>query len=78
MLNTSNLQAVNVTQENKTLTGRGKRGGPQSQFKVHKVSPGGIRMFESVANPGKYVRLRDGKIDCMVSKESCGFDVTFI
>lgn len=67
MLGTSNLQSINVQKQNLTLTGRGKRGGPQSQFKVHKVNVGGIRMFESVAHPGKYLRLKDGKIDCDVS-----------
>ena len=66
MLCTSTLQCINVDRLDKTLTGRGRRGGPASQFKVHKVSAGGIRMFESVANPGSYIRLKDGKIDCAV------------
>jgi len=66
MLATSHLQCINVVKQNLTLTGKGKRGGPQAQFKVHKVSTGGVRMFESVANPGKYIRLKDGKIDCEV------------
>ncbi|KAH3831729.1 hypothetical protein DPMN_104999, partial [Dreissena polymorpha] len=64
MLCTSLLQSINVNTNDMTLTGRGKRGGPQSQFRVHKVNTGGIRMFESVAHPGKFIRLRDGKIDC--------------
>lgn len=67
MIGTSLFQAVNVVKDDNTLTGRGKRGGPQSQFRVHKVSAGGIRMFESLSNPGKYVRLKDGKIDCLVT-----------
>ena len=36
------------------------------QFRVHKVAPGGIRMFESMAQPGKYIRMKDGKVDCLV------------
>lgn len=67
MLCTSHLQCINVLKHDNTLTGKGKRGGPLSQFKVHKVSTGGIRMFESVANPGKFIRLKEGKIDCEVS-----------
>ncbi|XP_052774352.1 lipoxygenase homology domain-containing protein 1-like isoform X2 [Mya arenaria] len=64
MFCTSMHQAVNVVQQDMTLTGKGKRGGPQAQFRVHKVNTGGIRMFESVAHPGKFVRLKDNKIDC--------------
>jgi len=59
---------VNVVRDDMSLTGRGKRGGPQAQFRVHKVKDGGIRMFESVAHPGKFIRLKDGKIDCNVSR----------
>ena len=66
MLCTSTLQCINVDRRDNTLTGRGRRGGPYSQFRVHKVSAGGIRMFESIANPGSYIRLKDGKIDCQV------------
>ena len=67
MLCTSTLQCINVDRRDNTLTGRGQRRGPAAQFRVHKVSSGGIRMFESVANPGNYIRLKDGKIDCAVS-----------
>lgn len=70
MLGTSLFQVVSVVHDDNTLTGRGRRGGPQSQFRVHKVNTGGIRMFESIANPGKFIRLRDGKIDCLVSDSS--------
>jgi hypothetical protein len=28
---------------------------------VHKVDTGGFRMFESIAHPGKYIRLKDGE-----------------
>ena len=66
MLCTSTMQCINVDRLDKSLTGKGRRGGPQSQFKVHKVNPGGIRMFESISNPGNYIRLKDGKIDCGV------------
>ena len=68
MLCTSTMQCINVDRLDKSLTGKGRRGGPQSQFKVHKVSPGGIRMFESISSPGNYIRLKDGKIDCGVRK----------
>ena len=34
---------------------------------VHKVSEGRIRMFESVAQPGCFLRLKDGACDIMVS-----------
>lgn len=64
MLRTSNTQAINVDHD-LTVYGTGKcnRG---AHFRVHKVESGGVRLFESMTNPGKYLRLVDGKIDCQV------------
>lgn len=47
------------------MTGTGKKS-KGAHFMVHKVDTGGVRMFESIAHPGKYIRLKDGKIDCLV------------
>ena len=64
MFNTSSTQSININSDF-TMTATGKRN-KNSHFLIHKVDTGGVRMFESVANPGKYIRLKDGKIDCLV------------
>jgi len=65
MLNTSSSQSINIKSDfSLTATGQRNKG---AQFMVHKVDTGGFRMFESIAHPGKYIRLKDGKIDCLVS-----------
>lgn len=64
MLATSNVQAININEDG-TLRATGKKT-KLAQFRVHKVGSK-LRMFESVANPGKYIRLKDGKIDCLVN-----------
>ncbi|KAK3579121.1 hypothetical protein CHS0354_022141 [Potamilus streckersoni] len=69
MLCTSAFQAINLESEGSILSGLGRRAGPAAQFRVHKVgASGSVRMFESMANPGNYMRLMDGKIDCMGDK----------
>ncbi|KAL3869892.1 hypothetical protein ACJMK2_042519 [Sinanodonta woodiana] len=66
MLCTSAFQAINLEGDGSILSGLGRRAGPAAQFRVHKVgASGSVRMFESIANPGNYIRLMDGKIDCM-------------
>ena len=64
MFGTSIIQAVNIDQ-NRSLLATGKRG-RLGQFRVHKIKEGGIRMFESVLFPKQFIRLHDGKVDCMV------------
>lgn len=65
ILMSSPTQAISVDHENE-VSGTGKKN-RLAQFRVHKVSEGGIRMFESIASPGKYLRVKQGKIDCQVS-----------
>ena len=38
-----------------------------AHFRVHKVGEGGLRMFESVIYPKKYIQLKDSKFDVLVS-----------
>lgn len=71
----SPTQAI-IVESDSTLTGKGRRA-QGAHFRVHKVDSGGFRMFESVGNPGKYLRLKDGHLDILVclwmclSKNSC-------
>jgi hypothetical protein len=48
------------------MTALGTPSSKMAQFRVHKVTESGVRMFESISHPGKYIRLKDGKIDCQV------------
>ncbi|XP_071154983.1 lipoxygenase homology domain-containing protein 1-like isoform X1 [Mytilus edulis] len=67
LLNTSSSQCININSDF-TMTGTGKKS-KGAHFMVHKVDTGGVRMFESIAHPGKYIRLKDGKIDCLGSRD---------
>ena len=64
MFCTSLIQAINID-HNRTLFATGKRS-RLGHFRVHKVSEGNVRMFESVLFPKQFIRLHDGKVDCMV------------
>ncbi|KAK7503970.1 hypothetical protein BaRGS_00004702, partial [Batillaria attramentaria] len=67
MLRTSNTQAVSVDHDLSVFgTGKCNRA---AHFRVHKVESGGVRLFESMINPGKYLRLFDGKIDCQGTRD---------
>lgn len=70
LLGTSRMQAINIDHENNLhATGKRTRLG---HFRVHKVKEGGVRMFESIIQPGQFIRLKDGKIDCNVSSDKFG------
>ena len=64
MLRTSGIQAVGI-EHDLSLVGTG-RCNKAAHFRVHKVSSGGLRMFESTIYPNSYLRLHDGKVDCKV------------
>jgi len=66
MFCTSNTQAININ-ENHSLQGTGKQNS-LARFRVYKVSTGGVRMFESMADPGHFIRMKEGKIDVLVRK----------
>ena len=65
ILHSSLVQSVTINPD-MTMTALGKKA-KMAHFRVHKVSAG-IRMFESIAHPGKYIRMKEGIIDCMVSQ----------
>lgn len=76
MLRTSNTQAVSVDHD-LNVSGRGKCGRP-SHFRVHKIDQGGVRLFESMVYPEKFLRLFDGKIDCQVCTTIRKFNLLII
>ena len=41
--------------------------GSLAKFRVYKVCNGGVRMFENIARPDKYLCLKDGSFNCRVS-----------
>ncbi|XP_021373395.1 lipoxygenase homology domain-containing protein 1-like isoform X2 [Mizuhopecten yessoensis] len=63
MLCSSFTQAITINHDY-SMQATGKQN-KMAQFRVHKISTGGIRMFESMMSPGKFIRMKDGKIDCM-------------
>ncbi|XP_048764444.2 lipoxygenase homology domain-containing protein 1-like isoform X2 [Ostrea edulis] len=63
ILSTSLYQAININSD-LSMTALGTPSSKMAQFRVHKVTENGVRMFESISHPGKYIRLKDGKIDC--------------
>ena len=65
---TSLYQAINLNGD-LTMTALGSPSSKMAQFRVHKVAENGVRMFESISQPGKYIRLKDGKIDCQVTNQ---------
>ena len=67
ILATSMLQTLSIDPEG-MLHAMGKRT-RTAQFRVHKVSSN-IRMFESIAFPKKYIRMKSGNIDIAVSVRS--------
>ncbi|CAH1776005.1 unnamed protein product [Owenia fusiformis] len=74
MFCTSLYQTLVVDHED-NLYATGKRN-RTAHFKVHKVSEGNIRMFESLVSPNKFLRMKDGQCDCQGSgDESCQFKV---
>ncbi|KAK3092113.1 hypothetical protein FSP39_025311 [Pinctada imbricata] len=62
MFSSSLTQTITINPD-MTMTALGKKA-KMAHFRVHKVG-NGVRMFESIAHPGKYIRLKDGKIDCL-------------
>ncbi|ESO92329.1 hypothetical protein LOTGIDRAFT_121069, partial [Lottia gigantea] len=40
-----------------------------AHFKIHKISENGVRMFESVINPGRYIRVKSGTVDCQGGRD---------
>jgi len=40
--------------------------GSLAKFRVHKVSNSGVRMFENVARPNRYICFKDTTFDCQV------------
>ncbi len=64
MFYTSLIQVLNVDGDNGLVaTGKKNR---LAFFKVHKVSEGGVRMFESVVHPRHFVRLKKTHVDILV------------
>ncbi|XP_061166198.1 lipoxygenase homology domain-containing protein 1-like [Saccostrea echinata] len=63
IFSTSLYQAININSD-LSMTALGTPSSKMAQFRVHKVTENGVRMFESISHPGKYIRLKDGKIDC--------------
>ncbi|XP_069127319.1 uncharacterized protein [Argopecten irradians] len=67
MLCTSFTQAITINHDY-SMQATGKQN-KMAQFRVHKISTGGVRMFESMMSPGKFIRLKDGKIDCLGERD---------
>ena len=65
VFNTSMTQTLNIDHDN-SLYATGKRN-KMSHWRVHKVTEGNVRMFESLVFPGQYIRIKDGVADCNVS-----------
>lgn len=65
MLCSSFTQAITINHDY-SMQATGKQN-KMAQFRVHKISTGGVRMFESMMSPSKFIRMKDGKIDCLVS-----------
>ncbi|XP_055956181.1 lipoxygenase homology domain-containing protein 1 [Patella vulgata] len=67
MLRTSKTQTLaQDSEEGMYGTGKINR---TAHFKVHKVAENGVRMFESLINPGRFIRMQDKRIDCQGGKD---------
>ena len=64
VFNTSMTQTLNIDHDN-SLYATGRRN-KMSHFRIHKVSEGNIRMFESLVFPGQYMSIKEGTVDCNV------------
>ncbi|ELT98105.1 hypothetical protein CAPTEDRAFT_225952 [Capitella teleta] len=54
-------QVMNINEDNSlSATGRNNK---LAHFRVHKVDRGGVRMFESMAYPRQFLRIKDGQVD---------------
>ncbi|XP_060083246.1 lipoxygenase homology domain-containing protein 1-like [Ylistrum balloti] len=67
MLCSSFTQAITINHDY-TMQATGKQN-KMAQFRVHKISTGGVRMFESMMSPGKFIRMKDGKIDSLGERD---------